>query len=662
MKGRPAPLPDLPEIHLRWVAVALAAAILPHVLNLPVWIPLLALAMIAWGWWGLRRRRQPGRLLRLGLVGIATLGVLAEFHTLFGRDAGVALLVLMLGLKILELKGRRDALLALFLAYFVVAGQFFFTQSIPIALAMLLSVLLITGALIGLAGTARPLPARRRLGIAGSLLAQSIPMMLLLFVLFPRLPGPLWAMPRDSTAGLTGLSDQMSPGRISDLIQSNAPAFRATFEGPPPPASQRYWRGPVLDHYDGRSWQRALRLGETTQVAFAEDAGIDYSVTLQPSGQRWLLALDYPGQVPPGAELTPALELVAPRPQHEVRQYRMRSYPDAALDLELSAWSRARHLRLPEESAPRARELAQEWLLEHDDPAAIVEQALDHFREQPFHYTLRPPLLTGDPVDAFLFGSRRGFCEHYASSFTVLMRAAGIPARVVTGYLGGEISPLADYLLVRQSDAHAWSEVWLEGRGWVRVDPTAAIAPERIEQGVSAALGEDSGLPAFVRASYGASWLNRVSMSWDIVNYYWDEWVLAFGPERQRELLERLGLHRLGWTAIALILMAGLAALLGLYVLVYRWRNRPRFTDEVERLQHRLERLLARQGFLRRPGETVTALALRAAKQRPAWQETLPKLVEQLQRARYREDPLDRGGAETLLRELQAKRNPPEAG
>ncbi|HDP88956.1 MAG TPA: DUF3488 domain-containing protein [Thioalkalivibrio sp.] len=659
MKRTPAPPTDLPEIHLRWIALALCVAILPHLLNLPVWIPLLALAMIGWGWWSLRRQRLPRRALRLYLVAAATTGVLLQFHTLFGRDAGIALLVLMLGLKILELRSRRDALLALFLAYFVVAGQFFFTQSIPIALFMLLSVLLITGALIGLAGTARPLPARRRLGIAGSLLLQSIPMMILLFVLFPRLPGPLWAMPKDSTAGLTGLSDEMSPGRISQLIQSNAPAFRATFDEAPPPAGQRYWRGPVLDHYDGRSWHRAVRLGDTTGPVLPETPGIGYSVTLQPSGQRWLLALDRPGEPPPGAVLTSALELVTPRPQHEVRQYRVRSYTDAVFDLELNPWARIRNLRLPDDSAPRARELAHEWMLEHDDPAAVVEQALVYFREHPFHYTLEPPLLTGDPVDAFLFDSRRGFCEHYASSFTVLMRAAGIPARVVTGYLGGEASPLADYLLVRQSDAHAWTEVWLAGRGWVRVDPTAAIAPDRIERGVSAVLGADSGLPAFVRASYGASWLNQLSMRWDVINYHWDAGVLAFGPERQRELLERLGLHRLGWTLIALILMGGLAGLLGLYVLIYRWRNRPRFASDAERLLQRVEALLAEQGYVRRPGETPDALAARAAAGHPPWRETLTRLTGGLQRARYRGDTLDVAATQTLIEELRAKRNPP---
>ena len=653
----------LDEPQVRWIAAALAVAMLPHFLNLPFWIPTLTLALIGWGWWTQHRDRPlPARMLRILLVVAATIGILLQFHTLFGRDAGVSLLILMLGLKLLELRSRRDALLALFLGYFVVAGHFFFTQSIPIAVYMVATVWLMTAALIGLSGTARPVPARTRLRTAGMMLAQSIPMMIVLFVLFPRLPGPIWALPKDSSAGLTGLGDEMSPGLISDLIESNEPAFRVSFDGQAPPADSRYWRGPVLVNFDGRTWRRETESPASPRTTTFQGAEpVSYTLTLQPSGRRWLLALDTPGEVPPGATLTPAYELLATAPVREVRQYRLTSYLDTVIDADLDPRTRARTLQLPEDSAPRTRALAREWRAVAASPEAVVARALDYYRQEPFYYTLQPPRLLDDPIDGFLFETRRGFCEHYASSFTVLMRAAGIPARVVTGYLGGERSPLADYLLIRQSDAHAWAEVWLEGRGWVRVDPTAAVAPERVDRGVSAALGEDSILPAFVRASYGTSWLNRVSMSWDIVNYYWNDWVLAFGPERQRELLEKLGLHRLGWTAIGLILIGTLGLLMGLYVGIYWWRNRPRHANDVDALVDALERRLRRCGYPRDPGETLTALVDRIAHEQPQQRDILHRLAMTLHRGRYR-DP-EAVDTASLRREIRAlnleKRNPP---
>ena len=653
---------DLTESQVRWVAGALAVAMLPHLLNLPFWVPAMTLAMIGWGWWIQHRGTGlPPRAIRLLLVAAATAGVLLQFHTLFGRDAGVSLLIIMLGLKLLELRSRRDALLALFLGYFVVAGHFFFTQSIPIAIYMIGTVWLMTAALTGLSGTAQPLPARTRLRSAGVMLAQSIPMMIVLFVLFPRLPGPIWALPKDSNSGLTGLGDEMSPGLISDLIQSNEPAFRVTFDGPAPAADARYWRGPVLVNFDGRTWRRSERPENLVRPPPTGTQPVSYTLTLQPSGKRWLLALDRPGGIPPAATLTPALEILATSPVRDVRQYRLTSYPDARLDIELDPWTRAQALRLPEGTAPQARELAREWRDRSPTPEAVVQRALDHYRQQPFYYTLQPPRLIDDPIDEFLFDTRRGFCEHYASSFTVLMRAAGIPARVVTGYLGGERSPLADYLLIRQSDAHAWAEVWLEGRGWVRIDPTAAVAPDRVERGVSAALGEDSTLPAFVRASYGASWLNRMSMSWDIVNYYWNDWVLAFGPERQRELLEKLGLHRLGWTAIGLILMGALGLLMALYAGLYWWRNRPRHASEVDALIAALEKRLAEHGYVRRPHESLSALGSRVAGDYPHCRTAVMPIVTLLQRARYRDaDDLDHGSLSRAIKHLELeKRNPP---
>ena len=583
-----------------------------------------------------RQKPLPPRPLLLLLTLGATLAIGLQFHTLLGRDAGVSLLVVMLALKLLELHTQRDAMLAIFLGYFVIAGQFFFTQEIPVAVYMVLAILLITAALIGLSGHAERLPIKQRLKTAAALLAQSLPMMLVLFLLFPRLPGPIWALPKDSTTGMTGLSDRMAPGQISLLIQSNKTAFRVVFDGEIPPPEERYWRGPVLAQYDGRSWNRPDFPPHHIEP-LTGTRSISYTITLEPSGQRWLLALEHASTVPANAQLNAAYEMMSVSELREVRQYRMTSVLDATYEPELNAWARARALQLPEDTAPRARALAQGWFVDSDTPQQIVERALTHFRTEPFFYSLEAPLLADDPVDQFLFETRTGFCEHYASSFVVLMRAAGVPARVVTGYLGGEINNVAGYMLVRQADAHAWAEVWIEGEGWVRVDPTAAIAPERVLSGVSAALGDSDLLPAFIRASYGTSWLNQLSMAWDSVNYYWNDWVLSFGPEKQRELLEKLGLGKLGWEYIVILLFTLLGAMVALYMGYYWWRMRPLPQGDAERLLTRLEAFLARAGIERAPHEPVTLLAARVAQQRREWKAPVGEFLRDYQRARYGE-------------------------
>jgi transglutaminase-like putative cysteine protease len=633
---------------LSWLLAALAFSILPHFLNQPPWVPALTLACFGWRYAVLRRGwRLPPRWLLILLTLIAIALVFAWYRTVVGRDAGVALLLLMLGLKLMETRHYRDAMLTVFLGYFVVATNFFYSQEIPVALYMVATILGVTFALVGLNAGERPPRFKARLGSAGALLLQSLPLMLILFVLFPRLPGPLWGMPQQARAGLTGLSDRMEPGSISELLTSNATAFRVSFETVPPPAAQRYWRGPVLSRFDGRGWRRDFSGAGQQLEGFGEP--LRYTVSLEAHDKLWLLALDVPSETSEDATLTPEHELLAKRPVTQLKQYRVTSWTDYRMDADMGALRRTETLRLPAQGAERARELAQTWRAEAAGDEQFIARVLQHFNQQNFVYTLSPPALGANPVDEFLFQTRRGFCEHYASAFAVMMRAAGIPARVVTGYQGGEWNALGEYLLVRQSDAHAWVEVWLEDRGWVRFDPTAAVSPARIEQGIRGALVGDETRPAYMlRSGLWGQLRDRAEMLWDSTNYFWNNWVLGFGPAQQREFLRRIGLGHIDWAGMV-ILMTVLMTISGaLSVLVVLLRRR-RGDDPASRQYRRLLKRLRRAGIEHAPHEGPLDFAERAAALRPDLAEELRRLSALYAGLRY-----GRVGDATLVRALRS--------
>ncbi|MCA1806187.1 MAG: DUF3488 and transglutaminase-like domain-containing protein [Xanthomonadaceae bacterium] len=596
-----------PRRALWWgLALMLLLAAGPHLPRLPLPATLAWFLVVGWRLHlGLRQRPPPGGWTRLLLLLLATAALLAQFGTLLGREAGSALLVLLLALKFLELKNPRDVSLLVFLAYFLLSVQLLFDQSMASALYLTVAALVITAVWVEFSDPAGQRPLDRSLRLAGVMLLQALPLMLILFLLFPRIPGPLWNLPRDAHGGVTGLSNEMEPGRISSLAQSDAVAFRVTFDGEIPPPALRYWRGPVFEHTDGRRWTPAEVPRDAGDfIPRPLGAGLTHQVTLEPHGEHSLLALDRPATTLPGARLQADYQLLRNAgPVRDRIRYQVTSHARFdERDLEPARLERTR--RLPAATSPRVRALADAWRGQDNDPRRIIERALRHFHEQPFVYTLNPPLLSRDPVDEFLFETRRGFCEHYAAAFTVLMRAAGLPARVVTGYLGGELNPIGEYLVVRQSDAHAWAEVWLEGEGWRRVDPTAAVAPQRIERGIDPRPlreGEavDFRLPVDGRVLSG---LERLRLYQDALDNRWNQWVLGYGPSRQRELLQGLGFTDLSWQGIArLLALAVITAMVLVALLVlYRPGRRP---DPVQKLYDHFCRKLARQGIRRRAQE-----------------------------------------------------------
>jgi transglutaminase-like putative cysteine protease len=600
-----------PTRGLPWVLGALAAAVAPHVPFLPGWISLLIAAAVAWRWAAERRAWPlPPRWLRVLVAIAATLAVLGTYRTLNGIEAGTAFLVLLAGVKLLETRGARDLTVIVFIAYFLLYSALLRDQRLPQLPYLLAGGVFLTAALMRVHAGSAGDSARDVLTRTGALLLQALPLALLLFVLFPRLPGPFWGIGTGESAR-TGLGDEMTPGDISDLSVSGEVAFRVRFAGELPPPPQRYWRGPVLHEFDGRSWRRPRAQAFPSQEVTYLGEAVEYQITLEPTDRPWILALDIPAEWPEReAFRTYDFQLVAPRRLSEVSSFRLRSYPQFIAGVELPQSLRRKGLQLPEEGNPRSRELARRLAAQYGDPRAIAQAMLTMFREQPFVYTLDPPKLAENAMDEFLFETRRGFCEHYASAFTLVMRAAGVPARVVTGYQGGEFNPLGGYLIVRQSDAHAWSEIWIEGRGWLRVDPTAAVAPERIERGLIGAMGELEPVPGRLRDASNL-WM-QASLGWDTLNDFWNERVVRFNATRQLELLERLGVDDPDWRALGLGMAGSLAAFFVGLSAYLAWRFRPPARDWPARLHDVVRRRLVRRGLHPHASEGPVAFLERA--------------------------------------------------
>ena len=533
-----------------WLFASALVTIAPHVLHQAYWLSALAGLLMFWAirlWW--KDERLPGRWVLFLLVIVGCSGILIEFRSLFGRDAGVAMLVVFMAMKLLELKSQRDAVVVVVLGYFLLLTHYFYSQSIPTGLWLLFALWLVTATLIRLHGGPAS-TTRASLRYAASLCLQAIPFMLVLYLLFPRISGPLWGLPSDAHAGMTGLSDTMSPGSISRLAQSADIAFRARFSTTPPAKQKLYWRGPVMEQFDGTTWRLHDNRGTSPQLETLS-APLRYEMTLEPHNQRWILALDAPVQLPEGLKASNVLAVMHRLPVTERRRYELAASLDYRFNVDEDPRALSRNLALPPGVNPQARALAERWRNSDHRPSAIIGQAQALFAAE-FTYTLQPPLLGQNGIDEFLFRTRRGFCEHYAGAFVFLMRAAGIPARVVSGYQGGEFNPLDGYLVIRQSDAHAWAEVWLEGQGWVRVDPTASVSPTRIETGIADALPFGEPLPALVQ--WRADWLRTLRYRWEAVNNAWNQHILGYDPQRQRELLSRLGLPETDWRSLATVL------------------------------------------------------------------------------------------------------------
>jgi protein-glutamine gamma-glutamyltransferase len=639
-------------INLSAILASLAMVIAPHAVHLPTWIPaLVGIMLLARFYIGLRHRRLPDKWLLIAVALGCMAGIAVSYRTLYGRDVGVAMLTVMMALKVMEMSKPRDTMVVVLLAYFLVVTNFFYSQSIPTAIYMLFAVWVITGTMISLQIKAARPPLVSVLRHAAMMLLQSIPIMLALFLLFPRVQGPLWGLPQINYSAKSGLSESMAPGDLSSLSLSDEVAFRVLFEKQPEKPAQLYWRGPVLWNYDGRTWRAGLNLTMSGPKAESLGPPLRYTVTMESHDRNWLFAIDLPLVVPRDAYITTDYQLLSRRTVRERLRYDMQSSPQYRVGVDESPALLRLGRRLPPEVSPRARALAAQWRAQGGDDRDIVSRALGMFRDQPFLYSLEPPKLGADPVDQFLFETRSGFCEHYASAFTFLMRAAGIPARVVTGYLGGEINPVDGYLVVRQSDAHAWSEVWLPGEGWIRIDPTAAVSPLRIERGLAAAVPETS-RPLLARASF--DWLNQARYAWDAVANSWNQWVLGYNPERQVRFLAEFGLAEATWQNMVIILAAVSGMIILALSLVLLLRLNSQRLDPVQRAYLSYCDAMAKRGAARRMSEGPKDFSARVSMQFPELRETAHKITALYISLRYGKDA-DSGTLQALrdaVREL----------
>ena len=604
--------------HVALLLLSLTMVAAPHILYLPWWITAVTTTLIAWrAYLGYARYTLPSRWMLALIAGTATIGVFIGYRTIFGREAGVALLVIMLGLKFLETRTLRDAVLLIYLGYFLVITNFLRDQTIAVALYMLACTVVITATMISLNHARIEPPFTVQLRKAGILLAQSVPLMLALFLLFPRVPGPLWGLPQDIRSGVSGLSDTMTPGSLSQLTLSDEVAFRVKFETEMPRRRHLYWRGPVMWDFDGRTWTMP-RFFYNTHIKGVSGEPLAYEITLEPHNRRWLFALDIPGMVPPLAFIGGDLQILANEPVKSRLRYDMKSYLNATYGVEENQYALRRALSLPPGYNPRTIEFARSLREKHPDDQRLVEAVLQMFREEKFFYTLEPPLLGEHSVDEFLFSTRTGFCEHYASAFAVLMRAAGIPARVVTGYHGGDLNEFGNYLIVRQAEAHAWTEIWLKGRGWVRIDPTSAVSPLRVDSGISAAVQRNEALPMMMRGDFEI--LRRLRLSWDYLASSWNQWVLGYTPERQQWLLSRMGVDKPTWEKLTAMLFVLSGIIVAVFAAAVLRQLKRRVSDPVKIAYARFCDKLRRKGLPREPAEGPLDYAGRIGRSRPELQ------------------------------------------
>ena len=616
LRQRLAALPRDARDTLLWLAL-IGWVVVLQAEHIPLWCIALTAAVLGWrgtlAWQG---QPLPSRWWRLGLLALTIGATLLTHRTLLGRDAGVTLIVVLLALKTLELRARRDAFVVFFLALFTLLTHFFYSQSLLTALGILLALWGLLTALVNAhMPTGKP-PLWHAARVAGGMALLGAPVMVVLFVLFPRV-APLWGIPGDGMAGRTGLSGQMQVGHIASLAQDTRVALRVKFDGPAPATSDLYFRGPVLSRFDGSTWRsprsslpEPLQLRHSLQVA---EPAVRYEVTLEPSQQPWVMVLDATPQAPtlPGHELTltPALQWVSTKPITELVRYTATSHPQfrhGPLTAEVGLQD---FLELPPGFNPRLMALAQRWRQDSghspDAAPALVARALTELRTGDYLYTLEPGPYGTHSADEFWFDRKLGFCEHIASAFVVLMRSLDIPARVVTGYQGGERNPVDGFYTVRQSDAHAWTEVWLATQGWVRVDPTAAVAPSRTA-GLQR-LAVPGGLVGQALGTLSPALTEHLRATWEAVNNRWNQWVLNYSQSRQLDLLKNLGFASPSWQDLGYVL-AGLLSAVSLAGAGWAlWERRQH--DPWLRLLQQARRQAQRLGLEAGPDSTPRQLA-----------------------------------------------------
>ena len=636
-------------LHRSHIAATLVfgASVLLMVGKAPPWC--LAIAMAAAGWRLLVSsgrvsvpKVRPGARFVLGAVTAAlVIAVALSFRTLNGLAAGTALLLVMGAVKLLEARSRRDDGIVIGVALFLLLAATLATQSLAILPFYLLVVWSACAAIALIADHGGALTTRAAMRLSARALAMAIPLAAACFLFFPRVSGQFWALSRGGQA-TTGLSDEMSPGSIGMLVSEYDPAFRVRFEGDLPPRAALYFRGPVLNDFDGFTWRRARSKFYRGAEIVMEGEPVRYRITLEPTNQSWLFALDTLAKVPQrGMFMAPHdRQLTTSDPITGELSYEAVSYLRTRTLSPLTALGRRFETTLPADRNPRARALALQLRAQSSGDADFARRVLAWFQDNGLEYSLEPGTTSLDSVDTTLFDSKLGFCGHFASAYAMMMRAAGIPARVVTGYLGGEWNPVGNYLIVRQSDAHAWNEVWLEGSGWTRIDPTTVVAPERLGRGIFDLMPDS--LPITSSFLHNNAFLVRFRQVWDGANNWWRERVIQFNARSQFNLLRELGIESPDWRHLGLAFATGLLAWIAWVSLALRRAVARTKPDRIGRAWLKATRKLARVAPARGAAEGPMDYARRVGGERPELAARVLSLASRYAMLRYGRGPSHR--------------------
>ena len=548
-----------------FLLVVIAWVLLPQAARLPLWCSLGAAAVLIWrGALALKAGALPRKLWLALLLSMTLAATYTTHGSLLGRDAGVTLLVVLISLKTLELRARRDAFVIFFLGFFCMLSNFFYSQSLVTAFSMVVGLLGLLTALVNAHMPVGKPPLLLAAKTAGQMALLGAPIMVVMFMLFPRM-APLWGVPTDAMTGRSGLSASMEVGTMAALALDDSVALRIKFQGDPPPQRELYFRGPVLSSFDGRQWL-PLRPSLPPQYALQANLKVSgkpltYEVTMQPTSRPWLFLLEAAVQGPVllgyANAMQDDLQWTTSRPVTDLVRYKAVSYPQFSHGPVSQALGLQEFVDLPPGFNPRTLALASDIRRDaryaQADASTLVQVALDRLRLGGYTYTLEPGVYGRDTADEFWFDRKGGFCEHIASSFVILMRALDIPARIVTGYQGGELNGVDGFWVVRQADAHAWTEVWQAGRGWVRVDPTSAVAPGRT--GAFQRLAPPRGVVGQVFGNFSPTVLAQLRATWEAVNNAWSQQVLNYSQGKQFELLKNIGFKSPSWEDLATLLI-----------------------------------------------------------------------------------------------------------
>jgi transglutaminase-like putative cysteine protease len=652
---------SIPRNCLAWILIAQVALIIPHVSRLPWWIVLVYICCAVWrimvfrGQWSF-----PPSIIKVIFCFLCFAGIYSSYGTPLGIEPTVALLFTGFSLKLLEVRTKRDVYIIVFLAYFVALTEFLFDQSFLIAAFIFFSLLIITTALVALHQQGYNRFDLISLKKTGWLFFQALPLMIVLFIIFPRFE-PLWKVPLPAHQAKTGVSNSMSPGDISSLGNSSELAFRAVFDEEVPAKEKLYWRGLVMSEFDGRTWRQGRRqkssFNERQKQSILRSLNnpIQYQIIQEASHQPWLFSLKLAFSYDQNIQILNDFRLSYEGDIHSRIQYAVISDLDAPLEIEISERVRRVETRLPDSGNPLAREFAKELYQLAGSDFDFIQSLLSNFRQNNFIYTLNPPLLGENSVDEFLFDTLRGFCGHYASSFVFMARAVGIPARVVTGYQGGEINPITGTVLVHQFDAHAWAEVWLKDKGWIRIDPTAAVSPDRIEFGLERALAEEG---SFLSDSVlspiryrNVAWLNNLRLQMDAFSYYWSSWVLQYKGRKQLDVMKYIMGEVTPWRVAGFLLLIGGFVLSMIAFNLLKGRRKPKAPLEV-RIYLQICDRLEQKGFKRNSYEGPVAFARKVAEIKPAWKKDLLAATRAFVTLTYEQLPPDQHAA--VLKQLKS--------